>query len=840
MLATATAVLGTSMLQTNKAQSEINREPVAPEFVSGAETLQFFVSFIRRQFPVIVFVTLLMIALGVIYVITARPSFTAEAQLMIDARKMQVFQQQSVLGDVPIDAAQVASQVVVLKSENVALSVIKNLRLTEDPEFVGSGGGLLGTLLSFVFSPFGSDQATSEFELNRRAIGAFQDRLNINRIGLTYVIQIRFRSYDGEHAAQIVNAVADAYIVDQLEAKFQATRRASVWLQDRIKELRDQVVTAERAVVEFKTKHNIVSTGGSDKRLIGEQQVAELNSQLVIARTQSGEARARLDRIDTVLKADSPNASVDATVADTLKSEVVTKLRSHYLELAAHEADWSARYGHDHLAAVNLRNQMSEIRKSIFAELKRLGESYKSDYEIAKQREAGVQKELAQAVSQSQTTDTAQIALRELASTSQTYKTLYDSFLQRYMESVQQQSFPITEARLISSASRPLHKSHPQTLLILAITSFGGLIFGFGIGMLRDLSDRVFRTTEQVESLLQTDCIALVPLLTGKEKGHVSGDPKAHAGPSSLKTIARSSLSDEGKPAASLSPSGAIQTLESAGSADISLQTASYGGTKRQILTTSPEKTSTPAGARTIERDDSLLWTVVDAPLSRFAEAIRSIKLTADLNGVVKANRVIGFTSSLPNEGKSTVAVGLALLMSQVSARTIVVDCDLRNPTLSRILAPTATSGLLEVINGKASLEETIWKDPSTNMAFLPVVVKSRLAHSSEILGSVPTKKLFQQLRKRYDYVVADFSPLAPIVDVHATAHLVDSFVFVIEWGRTKIDIVEYALGHARPVYENLLGVVLNKVDMNVFGRYASHRQTYYYNKHYARYGYTE
>jgi succinoglycan biosynthesis transport protein ExoP len=178
--------------------------------------------------------------------------------------------------------------------------------------------------------------------------------------------------------------------------------------------------------------------------------------------------------------------------------------------------------------------------------------------------------------------------------------------------------------------------------------------------------------------------------------------------------------------------------------------------------------------------------------------------------------------------------------MSQIGARTILIDCDLRNPSLSRTLAPEAQSGMLEVITGKASIEEVIWTEPSINMAFLPVVVRSRLAHSNEILSSEPVKKLFAQLRERYDYVVVDLPPLAPVVDVRATTHLVDSFVFVVEWGRTKIDIVEHALGHARGVHENLLGVVLNKVDMNVFGRYANHRESYYYNKHYARYGYTE
>ena len=93
---------------------------------------------------------------------------------------------------------------------------------------------------------------------------------------------------------------------------------------------------------------------------------------------------------------------------------------------------------------------------------------------------------------------------------------------------------------------------------------------------------------------------------------------------------------------------------------------------------------------------------------------------------------------------------------------------------------------MIDVIAEKVSLEEAIWEDPSTNLAFLPGVVKFRLAHSTEILSSVPIKKLFEKLRKSYDYVVVDLPPLAPIVDVRATTHLIDSFVFVIEWGRTK------------------------------------------------------
>jgi len=243
---------------------------------------------------------------------------------------------------------------------------------------------------------------------------------------------------------------------------------------------------------------------------------------------------------------------------------------------------------------------------------------------------------------------------------------------------------------------------------------------------------------------------------------------------------------------------------------------------------------------RIIGRDQNMLRQVVDAPFSRFTESIRAIKMASDLVGVSRSNKVIAITSSLPNEGKSTIATSLAQLMVHTGSKVILVDGDLRNPSLTHLLAPTAGLGLIEVISGKASLQDVIWTDPSTNLAFLPVFAKSRIAHSSEILGSAATKKLFDHLRENFDYVVVDLSPLAPVVDVRATAGLVDSYVFVVEWGRTKIELVEHALSAARGVYDNLLGVVLNKADIKVLSRYESYRGKYYYNRYYSRYGYTE
>jgi succinoglycan biosynthesis transport protein ExoP len=198
-----------------------------------------------------------------------------------------------------------------------------------------------------------------------------------------------------------------------------------------------------------------------------------------------------------------------------LGNQVITKLRSQYLDYSRKAAEYSAKYGSSHLSVANLHSQMREIRKVIFDELGRIAQTYQSDYEIAKAREGSISKSLADIVSVSQTANQAQVSLRELESSAHSYRALHDNFLQRNMESVQQQSFPITEARLITTATPPMAPSNPRTMLVLMVAAAGGVIVGSGLGLLRDIADRVFRTSDQVASILHTDCIAVVPKVKG-------------------------------------------------------------------------------------------------------------------------------------------------------------------------------------------------------------------------------------------------------------------------------------------------------------------------------------
>jgi succinoglycan biosynthesis transport protein ExoP len=336
----------------------------------------------------------------------------------------------------------------------------------------------------------------------------------------------------------------------------------------------------------------------------------------------------------------------------------------------------------------------------------------------------------------------------------------------------------------------------------MTLAALAGLIFGAGIGKLRDIADRVFRTTTQVREHLQVDCISVVPMVQGGAKSNASAP---------------------------------VQSIK-LGSAPI----GKSGRTGSRRSSRAAVQAAAKSGPHNIVRDASVRWTVADAPLSRFTESIRAIKIAIDLARTDNGNKIVGIASSLPDEGKSTIAMSLAQLIAHSGGRAILVDCDLRKPALSRALAPNATAGFIELVSEKVKFEDVLWVEPTTGLTFLPTVLPSRLVHTSEILASEATRKLFEKLRDSYDYIIVDLSPLAPVVDVRVMTPLIDAFVFVVQWGRTKIDIVEHALNTTRGVYDNLLGVVLNKVDMNALGRHEGYQGGYYDSSYYAHYGYTD
>ena len=204
-----------------------------------------------------------------------------------------------------------------------------------------------------------------------------------------------------------------------------------------------------------------------------------------------------------------------------------------FLDLAAKEAIWSARYSSTHLAAVNLRTQMVEMRRSITDELGRIAESYKSDYEIAKSRVDGAERSLQGLVTTAQSTNRDRLGLEisrvRLRSTIRCTTTSCSDTWKQFSNS------PITEARVISPAAPPDLKSGPVAWLVLGIAVLFGTAAGFGVATIREAIDRVFRTVRQVETDLQASCLAVLPKLTDlnvgkKEKNEPGKRQKGGAG----------------------------------------------------------------------------------------------------------------------------------------------------------------------------------------------------------------------------------------------------------------------------------------------------------------------
>jgi exopolysaccharide transport family protein len=755
------------MLQLQSSQPAVDLLPAdAPAQGGMGDFIDLGLGFLLRQYLVILFLTLMGGVAGVTFLVVRPPTYTAQSKIFLGPQKPQFIQQQPLFAEVPLDQSQMESQFQIIQSRAILAPVVEKLRLADDPEFGNPPGGLIQRAFHFFTNP---TSAEPKLDPTETAIANLTDRLTVNRVGWSFLIEIGASSHSPEKAAQIANEVATAYIDDQQEAKRDANRTASTWLQERMQQLAEQNTAAERAVVAFKKQNNIVSADG---RRLDEQNLTDLNTRLVAARTHTSDVLARLARLESIIRAWKQNgATLDDSISDELGSTILTNLRQQYFDLSRKEAEFSAKYGRDHGVVVNLRNKLRDLRASTFDEIRRITETLKSDYAIAKQSQEEIQKQLDQAIYQFQAANNAQVTLRGLESTANTYHSLYESFLQRYTGGLQQDSFPLADSRLISLASALTTRVKPKPIYVFAFSLLGGIALGVGVGLLRDLMDRVFRTRTQVQSVLQIPCIAMVPLL---------------------------------------------KTSQSR---------------RRQL----PANAS---GERTVARDASAFWRVVDSPFSIFAESIRSIKLATHHYGK-GPNQVIGFTSALPEEGKSTIAAAVAQLAAKAGGRVILVDCDLRIPSLSRRLAPSAKIGIGDVISGARSLEEAVWKDPATNLFFLPTM-KITSVFSSEVLGSEPTKSVIDNLRAHFELIVVDLPPLVPIVDARAAAHLVDCMIMVIEWGRTKINIVRQALDTAPNLHQAIVGAVLNKTNMDHLAQYDVQHKSMYKNQYYAKYAYLD
>lgn len=742
-------------------------EPAADENEgqSGLLDLERAFGFVRRHWLLVLSCTVAGALLGLVAIYTSVPQYTSEASILIDPDNGHVVDQLSTMGSTTEGEVAVASQVELLKSDAIAYNVVDKLDLLNDPDFNAQQTSLVSTIkrsisgllklagFGVVETPAAPDATLTA--RRRAAIVKIGAGLDIERVLRTYVLTISYTSTSSQLAADISNAIGEAYLVDKLNSRYDATKRAGAWLKDRIDELRRQALASDLAVQKFRADNGLLSTG---TRLVTDQQLAELNTALVEAQGQTTKIRAKLSRLEEIISA----SEIDAAVSDSLDSPISTELRRKYLDASRLESQISARLGQNHAQAVRLRAEMAEYKRLMFDELGRIAESYRSELAVDMAREKQLGDSVKQASGASAAANTIQVQLRELERESDTYRNMYQTFLERYQQALQQQSFPVTEARIISQAIPSSSPTSPKKAPLFVMFCMLGALVGGAAAVVLELRDRFFRTGEQIRSKLRLEYLGKAPRI-----GARANDERAKS---------------QGK--ASGSP----------------------------------------------------IDYVVEHPMSEFAETLRNAKIAIDFSKEGKDCKFIGITSTLPGEGKSTVAINLAQLLASEGARVILIDADLRNPGATRAFSVPAQYGLLEVLTGTKEITEVFWQRPKSSLRFVPAIIRQRISHSAELLGSQRMKDVLESLRRHADYVILDLPPLNPVVDAKAIARRIDGYLFVTEWGRTARRAVKQTLESEPAVRDKCVGVILNKVDMEKMKLYRSYGSEDYYQFRYDAY----
>lgn len=716
-----------------------------------------------RRWKIVAAIPLGLICAALIYVLMVPTLYTATSTVLVDPRRANVVDtSQTVLSNFGTDDATIESQTLLIQSVAILQRVVERLKLTADPEFIPTPG-LLDPIKRLFSSRGPADGASPEDAAKARSVEILQKRMKVTRQGTTFLVDINVSSEEPRKAAAIANAIADSYFEEQVRAKYDATKIAASWLNSQIEGLKSRVVASEQAVQDFRSANNLAVSQGVT---VNDQQITDLNNKLIAARVQTAEARAKYDQVQELAKSGGDPGGINAAIT----SDMITKLRTQYADIAKNEADLSSKYGARHPLVANVRAQLQDTQRLINEEIRRILDSTQHDYEIARSRETSLQQSLDQLQGVSNLSGQAQVRLHELQREAEANRTLYESYLARYKETSAQESLEMPDSRVVTRASIPIRSSSPKTMLILGLALMLGLGGGSVLAFLADYLDRRIKTLEQAESVSGVPALAAIPLIGTRE----------------LAARAKRGREELGR----------------------------YDPRTTRLL---PPPLQPP-----------LMRYAIDEPSTFFAEAIRSIRLALQRTMRIQPVKVVLVSSALDNEGKTTLAANLALSFATLGVKTLLIDGDLRNPQLTRALCPHADAGLLEVATGQVQLERAILLDRSSGLSILPSPAVKNVDVITELMFSERIVDILDHLRQRYELIIIDSPPLVPLVDGRALAELADRIVLALAWDQTPQEVVLHAISLLAPVYDRILGIVLTCVDLNRLRFYDYYRSSAY------------
>ncbi len=698
----------------------------------------------------------LFVLLAVSYLLLVPPTYTATSVILADPRQERILTSEAVLSGIGADAAAVESQVELIRSTALVSKVVDKLNLMADPEFTQPS--ILGAVIDAI-AP-GGMQADSETEAllqRNKVIGLFREKMLVRRRGLTYILEVDFDSKDAAKAARIANTIADVYLNDQVEVRSDATSSASRWLDQRIASMRTKVRDADRALAQFKADNNVIDLGGTNSGLtLIKRQIEQINNQLILARARAAETEAKFKQVKRITDGGIDPGSLPAA----LNSDVIAKLRVAYSAVARVEADLSTTYGPGHPNLIRIRSQLSKMREQIKKEMERIVVGARNQYETSRNRVASLARSLQELEDKSAGVNTVAVRQAELEREAQANRTLFEQLLSRSKETHEQSSRQRSDARIVAHAIRPVEPSHPRVLIVLLIASVGGLAAGVGSTLVAHNLDASYRSRRALEADLGVPCLAVWPFVSPSELGM--------------------------------------------GSRSRSLLMSWFGGARY--------RSGASAGDDATYRQ--LLGLVsMDQPGSQFADAVRTTRLACVAACQSPAPKVILMSSTLPGEGKSTIAANLARSLARTGANTLLIDADSRDASLTGLFCQPDTAGLSEVLGGKMTLKSASVYEEESGLFFLPAGQDRLDLDETDLLAGDRLANFLSYYREAFDHIVIDAPPVLSMADGRFLYRYADAAVYVVAWGETDADAVMAGFSALGGLRSKIVGTVLNKAD---------------------------
>jgi exopolysaccharide transport family protein len=697
----------------------------------------------QRRLRLMIAVAIVVFSAIVLITLEATPKYTAKAEVMLDRHQQKVVDAQEVLSGLPPDSNAVDTEVQVISSHALARRVVDALNLQTDPDF-NPRLRPPGLFSRGAPEPAPTSMAGVERE-KERATDILLGGLKVARTGVTYVIGISYTSKSSRKASILANAFADQYLNDQLETKFEATKRASDWLNSKLTGLRSQAESSDAAVQAYKSANGLLSSEGNT---ITEQSISGLSEQIAQAKAAEAEVSARV----STARAQLAHGSNGEDVGEALSSPVVSQLRAQRAEVSRQVADLEGRYGPRHPDLLKAKRQLGDIDSQITAEIQRIISGLEAQEQVARQRTASLQASLAGSKGTLSANNNASVRLNELQRDADSVKTLYQSYLDRFKQTTAQQGIEETDARILSRAEVPLRPSSPNVPLNFALGILLGIAAAVAAAAIAELLDRGLASGDDVERELGVPSLVGIPHL---------------------------------------------------------LSVTDLKGRQRSIRPTD---------------------FIVEKPLSRFAEAFRTLRTSIVYSNLDRKIQVISVASAVPGEGKSTTCAALARTSALAGAAVVAVDCDLRRRSLHKLFDLEPQLGLLDVLTGAATLDQALVLDQASGAYILPLTTAPFTP--KDVFGSDAMDNLLRQLRARFDFILLDTPPVLAVADAAVICAKADAVVFITRWRKTSRRFVEQSLRVLSGVGAYVAGVSLTQVDAKQQARSGYADAAYYYKQY--------